>query len=335
MASTPTSKSPGGPQNNLGQVFPRGEIFAVSDDEWLLLAATYYGLTPIPLDENDRLPEDANVVLFLRHNLVSRDIRKMFRRHRVLLVPIASFDPGLEVALYTQKLVLSTDYVAACRRTRYWIESLKNQPGMLRFTGEPAAPESAEFGELPATRLTCGLAEQLSADAWPRLTIGPGQWVGVGSYCEISITTRPSDELPSFTLAGTAVASGLLVARDPRFTTEGDARIQAAERLREKISGHGPIVLRLEGGILTDASAGGRDFTKEIDEVTNPAHGLRALELGIGTNHDVLARVNWKINSQLNEGVGPVHIGFGEGMTGAHMDFIVAAGTHEFMAPAA
>jgi hypothetical protein len=41
-----------------------------------------------------------------------------------------------------------------------------------------------------------------------------------------------------------------------------------------------------------------------------------------------------RFNSQLNEGAGPVHLGFGDGMTGAHMDFVVAECTHRFPAPA-
>src|SRR5262245_40496581 len=110
-----------GGHDKLRQIFPDGEIYAVTDDEWVGIAAGYYGLTNVPLAEAERLPAGANVVLFLRHSLVSVELRRMFRKYRVLTVPIASFDSSLEAALYTQKLTLVTDYLEACQNSRYWI----------------------------------------------------------------------------------------------------------------------------------------------------------------------------------------------------------------------
>lgn len=45
---------------------------------------------------------------------------------------------------------------------------------------------------------------------------------------------------------------------------------------------------------------------------------------------NLLPLVDWELNSQLNEGAGTLHLGFGEGMTGAHMDFVVAECEHRF-----
>jgi hypothetical protein len=41
--------------------------------------------------------------------------------------------------------------------------------------------------------------------------------------------------------------------------------------------------------------------------------------------------VDWRFNSQLNEGAGVMHIGFGEGITGAHMDFVIPESDHHFL----
>lgn len=306
-------------RHNLRQLFPEGEIYVVSDDEWLCQAGSYYGLTDVPLADAADLPHGANVVLFLRDQLVSARVRRMFLHARVLTVPIASFDGSLDAALYTQKLTMLTDYEAACARARYWIESLTHNTGPVVFHDAAGT-----------TQLVCSLADDLTADAHVVPVIDVGKWISVGSYCEISITARPAKGRRPFCLNGVATASGVLVARDPRCTEAGDARIRAAARLREELTAHAPITLHLEDSILTRVTAGGRNFTTELCEVTNPDHGLHALELGIGTNQDLLPHVNWTVNSQLNEGVGPVHLGFGEGVTGAHMDFIVPDGGHEF-----
>ncbi|MFI0406053.1 hypothetical protein [Actinomadura sp. 3N508] len=298
----------------------------MSDDETLLGAASRYGLASTPMAEVDELPAGANVVLFLRNALLSRELRKRFRKFRVLFVPISSFDGGIEAALYTLRLTLLTDYAAACERSRGWIDELSSHTEPLTFVSKRPCSD----GE-PGTNFVCTLGDDISIDAWASLVIEPGQWISVGSYCELAITTRPSPDRPRpFTIDGTAVASSVLVARDPRFDEAGDARIRAADDLRRELNRRAPIVLRLKGGVLSDVRAGGEDFTEALREVTNPAYGLHALELGLGTNQHVLPHVDWSFNSQLNEGAGPVHIGFGEGMTGAHMDFVVAEATHHF-----
>jgi hypothetical protein len=306
----------------LRQIFGDGDIYAVSDCEWLTIASAHYGLKGVSLeDAAGRVPAEANIVLFMRHSLVDAEIRKLFPRAAVLVVPIASFDPDLESALYTQKLVALTDYVSACSQSRYWADSLVNQTGSLVFSTS-------------TDKLVCTFADNLSAAAWLEPMIKPGQWVSVGSLCELSLSIQASSQRPyPFSLDGTAVASGVLVARDRRFSEDGYQRIRQAEALRHELMAAGPVTLRLEDGVLTEARAGGQDFADAISEATNPEHGLRALELGIGTNQSVLPAVDWAYNSQLNEGAGPLHIGFGEGMTGAHMDFIVAESGHHFVKP--
>lgn len=314
------------PDSKLRQIFPGGEIYAVTDDDWLGEKAGQYGLSWLSLSDAEKLPDGANVVLFLRHGQVSADLRRRFRTARVLVVPIASFDPSPEAALYTQRLTMLTDYAAACERGRYWVSNIKRHTGRLVFSSAEGAGN-----DLARTNLTCELARSLSADAWLEPVLKQGQWIGVGSYCELSMTVRPSSGRPRpFLLRGTAVASGVLVARDPRCDEAGDRRIRFAADLRAELAAHAPVVLELEHSVLRSARAGGQDFTAAIREATNPEHGLHALELGIGTNQSVLPHVTWGINSQLNEGAGPVHIGFGEGMTGAHMDFIIAEADHKF-----
>jgi hypothetical protein len=320
------AQSFGNRKNQLPQIFPAGEIYAVTDDEWMGVAASYYGLRPVALDDAAGLPAGANVVLFLRHELVNVDMRKALSHARVLVVPLASFDPSLEVALYSQKLTMLTDYDMVRKQAAYWADSLRSQDGALVWSGLRGADGAGE-----GTRLVCKLAEDLRAEAWLGETIVPGDWISVGLIAEFSLTAPSSkDWLGAFTIDGTAVASGVLVARDARCTEAGDARIRAAEKLRAELSAKAPIDLRIENGRLVSARAGGEDFTDALLEATNPEYALHTLELGIGINQSILPDVNWAVNSQLNEGAGNLHLGFGEGITGAHIDFIVESADHEF-----
>lgn len=311
--------------DGLSAVFPGREVFVVADDEEIGRAAADYGLAFVPLEDAEKLPAEAAVVLFLRHSMVSREIRKKFRKAGVLVVPIASFDASLEAALYTMKMTLLTDYKAAAEFGRYWADSLSNQPGPLMFHGNGGS------GNGERTDLTCRLADDLSVDAWLTPQIETGQWISVGAYCELSLTApSTSNWQGAFTIDGRAVVSGVLVARDARYTEVGDARIREAAKVRDELVGNAPIIVDFEGGAAVSIRAGGQDYTDAVREVTNPDYDLNTLELGLGTNMSLLPRVDWWFNSQLNEGAGPVHLGFGEGMTGAHMDFVVAEGAHEW-----
>jgi hypothetical protein len=323
-------------ESTIRQVFPAGDIYAVSDCGSLAAEAARYGLVDLPLADlvadPSKLPPNANVVLFLRRAMVSPELRKRFRQAAVLVVPIASFDPAIETALYSQKLAMHTDFAAACAQGRYWVDSLTSQDGELCFS---AAGSGGADGGAGRTELVCSFSDTLSAGAWLEPAIAVGQWVSIGSFCELSMTFRPSPGRPRpFTLNGTAVAAGVLVARDPRFSEAGDVRIKAAGELRRELVAAAPITLRLDNSTLTEVRAGGRDFTDAVREVTNPEYELHALELGIGTNLNLLPDVQWRFNSQMNEGAGPVHLGFGEGVTGAHMDFIVADSAHQFTSAA-
>jgi hypothetical protein len=141
-----------------------------------------------------------------------------------------------------------------------------------------------------------------------------------------------SDWCGRFTVNGTMAASGVLVAKDVMCTDKGEARIRQAQELQEQLVARAPIVVHLTDGKVTSIKAGGEDFTEAVRQATNPTYELHALELGLGTNMNLLPQVDWAYNSQMNEGAGAVHVGIGEGITGAHMDFVVAESNHHFTA---
>ncbi|MGP4022518.1 hypothetical protein [Actinomadura sp. 3N407] len=312
----------------LRQLFPRGDIFAVADDAELGRAAAERGLAYVPLEQAEELPAGANVVLLLQHHMISKRIRLMFKHQSVLVVPIISFDGSPGPARYTLDMTLRTDWVRAADTATYWIEKLREGAGQVVFG--PPEPLPAD-GDADTMRLVCSLGAALSVDAWPRATIGAGNWVSVGSCCELSITRQAGQTgADSFSMDGTAHAAGVLAACDPRCTESGRKRVEEARVLRAEIAELGAIRLEMKDNVLTGITAGGRDFTEELLSATNPDHGLQALELGLGTNLGVLPDVDWRVNSQLNEGAGVMHIGFGDGFTGAHMDFVVPECDHHF-----
>lgn len=317
----------------LRQVFPEGDIYLVADDADLAAYGAGKGYKTALLEDVPGLPEKSNCVVLLQHQLVTRDIRRLFRGMGALVVPVRAFEGTPELGRYALDKVLETDYVKACELNQYWVRSLEQESGDIIFDADLGpAVDAYGNGNRPRTHLVCRLADNLDANAWLTPEITADKWVSVGSYCELSITAPSTDNWTgAFTLDGTAVCVGVLVAEDPRATEDGRNRINEARKLRDEIAACSePVVLTLKEGVLQSCTAGDKDFTERVKQATNPKYDLHALELGIGTNLELMPRIDWRLNSQMNEGAGPVHIGFGEGITGAHMDFIVAEGGHEF-----
>ena len=297
---------------NLTPLGAGDDIIIVSDDAAVCDEFSGRGLPTVLWTPDLVVEPGAKILLALCHQLVSRAVRRQFAPASVLVLPIRSFDDSYDSIVYTIDLTLATDYVDTCRRNHEWVDLLRTKTdGVLRFTG-------------PGTDLECRLRDDLKASTSLTVGIEPGEWVSVADYCEVSLQA-PSQEdwCGAFEISGYAEAVGVVSAEDSRVTPIGVERVRAARPLRTALVEEGPVTLVLEESIMRSAQVGGKDRVHEITDVTNPDYGGHTIELGLGSNPGILPLVDWTVNSQLNEGVGTVHLGFGEGITGAHIDFVI------------
>jgi len=299
---------------NLDNLKPLGDgvgFTIVSDDEALCAQFQGVGLDARLWGPDLAIAEGAHVLLALCHQHLSQAMRYQFNEACALIVPVASFDPNPRAVMYTLRLLAATDFVETCRRNQEWVELLQSEPdGLLRFAGAKI-------------ELDCQLHDRLLVHTSLSLAIAPGEWVSVADYCEVSLSPPSQEEWCGlFTIDGYGEASGVLVAENSRVTPAGSERIVAARRLRDEFVDNGPVELVIESGVLQSVTVGGKDRCAEVLQVTNSDYGLHAIELGLGSNLGIGSLVDWSFNSQMNEGSAPLHLGFGDGITGAHMDFV-------------
>lgn len=284
--------------NRLSQVFPAGEIYSVADDEWLALAASYYGLRSVLPGEAAELPRGANVALFLRHGPAGASLVNALRGARVLVVGVYAYDPSIEAALYTQKLAMSAGYAAACARNRAMAQRIRAAAG-------PLVPVAARVTPV----------------------IGAGQWVDAGSYGRLVLAPSPWSTGTGFACVdGTATAHGVLAMR-MAGTCARSSVVAAAHRLRAELTAAGTIVLRAAGGVVTGVRAGERDFTGAVAKLVSPDGVARIHDLAIGTSAGIASQVMWRVNSQLNAGAGGLLLGLGGAAAGIRLEFVLAAGS--------
>lgn len=245
-----------------------------------------------------------------------RDIQEEFAPAQVLWVPLSSFDASFEAATYTLSLLLASDPGRAVGRNRTWTDLYSNYEGPFRFTG-------------PGTDITCELRESLILATRLPLRLSGGEWDSIGNYFEVNIEYDQHERYrdrtggEAFLADGHLAVEGLAAARHRRMAPGEMPMFDAGAELVAEVGASGkPVVLELEDAFLRACWVGDDDLSGTIQELTNPRYDGRCLEYAVGTNHEIKPYVDWSLNSQLNEGVGGLHFGIGDGMTGVHMDFI-------------
>ncbi len=264
------------------------------------VAAMYYGLRHVPLGVVQTIPRSSNVVLFLCDRPLPAGLRAPLGDCRVLAVSLAGYDSSLVAALYTQRLVMTTNYTAASRLHRGiarsiviagWPLRLDNSDDVsITVHGEavpPADPPSAGPGAGP---------------------IPVGQLVDVMSYCQVTLASpRPADVPGVLPVTGSAVATAVLL-RSSRLPSR-DQGIPDAHRL---LVGHCPVTLEILDGTVTGLrDARGRDVTGPVRKLVGGHGDLLVRQAGIGANESIRTSANWAFNSPMHVGAGTVHLAVG------------------------
>jgi hypothetical protein len=324
------------------QIFPEGDIYFVTDDQWLGIAATYYGLRAMAVEDIGKLPQASSVVLFLRKRPVNADLWRMLRlrESRVLLIPVTAFDSSLVAALYTQRLAMITDYAATRRMYR----------GLMKCVEKAAGPLTLDNGDdVAITVLDALLVHDVLVDDLPvggdRSSVAPiaaGQEIEIGSYCQVTLTPRAAGQRaagpraaaqPStpFHIEGTAYASAVLIRHKTERGSGLPPDIEAAHRF---LATHCPIMLDIRDGVVASLRMGVRAASETGGELADIAHAaigprgsasdLYVREVSLGANDAIRPHVNWNINSPLHVGAGTVCITVGADGTDRQIDFIMA-----------
>ncbi|TCP21886.1 hypothetical protein EV207_13928 [Scopulibacillus darangshiensis] len=84
-----------------------------------------------------------------------------------------------------------------------------------------------------------------------------------------------------------------------------------------------PLNIVIEDSHVKHVFTGNLDLAEELEELTNKRSELVLTEMAFSTNGGITEKdLDWSKNSQLNEGAIGIHFGIGDGLTGAHIDFI-------------
>lgn len=243
--------------------------------------------------------------------------RDRFGESRVLIMPFISFDPRFAATTYTLELLAKAPVTDAVARNRQWLE----------FLATHAGPITLEGG---GTSLTCALDDDVTV-LRPKveMELEVGEWESIGSYFEVGMVPVPEDFRqgirPGYTVDGVLEAAGCAVAHHRHVGEEAKQRSWRAWEVLQDAREQGafPLRVEIERSRVNHVWAGGEDLAPLLGDLSNPNLDRVLCEMAFSTNTAMdPAIIDWTHNSQLNEGAAGVHVAIGEGVTGAHIDFI-------------
>lgn len=238
-------------------------------------------------------------------------LRAHFGGSCVLWVPLASFDPSPSTAKYSLSLLLESDFEGAVAENRRLIALLLTSEKTVTFDGSGALLEAAIDNEVYIASRS-------------RATLSPGEHASIGSYFEVGMHTPIGEFDPPFRVEGSLRADGIAAARHRESPRSLDPLFDEASHVVAELRQVLPLNLVIRDNGLVASSFG--SLGEAVRRITNERYDLALTELAFGTNHRLRKAVDWRVNSQLNEGAGALHVAVGDGLTGIHIDFISAEG---------
>jgi hypothetical protein len=295
-------------------VFPEGDPVFISDQQYVIDYLKGKGIDTVHLDKVGESTPD-HVVFFGCDfdRLPLESLRDRFASSRVLWVPLAAFDPSPAAARYSVDLFLRTDLVTSTATNRKWLNVLRKLQRPLRIGDDRT---SVVF------RLGAGAAYSVGRSD---PVIRPGadrQWSSIGEYLEVDISRipAPGSTESSYSVDGVFCARGLCVAH-VGGQPHNSPRLQHARELALRVANAGGVLARIDNTHLVSAICDGDEISTELIACAGTS-GPDVIEFSFGTNHNITDHIDWNINSQLNEGAQGVHFGIGDGISGAHIDFV-------------
>jgi hypothetical protein len=147
--------------------------------------------------------------------------------------------------------------------------------------------------------------------------LADGEHASIGAYFEVELGANWVELEETFHVNGHMCVEGALIAHHREMPAEVRRTLPDAERLLIELRKRLPLTIDIQDSRVVPGAFG--DLDEQLRELTNPRYDGLLTELAFGTNTAINAHVDWSHNSQLNEGMGGIHIALGDGLTGTHI----------------
>jgi len=295
------------PTNIISTLFGHEELSIIADSEDFLRECALLGFNTANIFELEKLPKNSIIFSFSNDAVkMTFDLAKNTKSKKSVFCVTQVFEPTVDAALYSLKLLLSSNFEHALCTQRSVLNMLNSHDSFF-LSGNDADAQVSIFPHAQAYAL---LAEDVSYDFVQ----------SVAEFFEVHYAhMHPEDPCP-FSFTGTLKIEGILtVLRKPNPLLPEGLKV-SLKWLSDRISEEGAL-LSIKDNTITSLTIKNEEHVKLLDLAAGP-RGLKLTEFAIGVNEAIASNIDYKINSQMNEGISGVHLAIGDGSSGYHIDFL-------------
>ncbi len=287
------------------------EITFVVDNKEVLDILNSQGVKTSFFDHGSKMPLATIMVQTKKESfLLLENKSDTSHSSQLLTIPQIAFDPSTHVVSYTLSRLFETDFKKAFDLQSHILEKLTYLENKL-------------FMKTDDITLECDFSNEVDFSYPSTLKLVPGAPRSIASYLELHFEDLSSGPSKYFSLDGNMNIKGFLFAVHPKFQKNIPLihRTQAHELLKLVAKSHNTKI-EFNNNTLTSFKINDSEYIGTIGMLVGKTLGLKLTEFAFGLNTSIYSSVDWGVNAQINEGVGGIHLGVGDGKSGMHIDFI-------------
>ncbi|WLH13173.1 hypothetical protein [Pseudomonas hefeiensis] len=296
--------------SNIHTLFGPEDFWILADSHKFLNACGNQGLNILHLSETETLPRNS-IIFSFSDSAAKRtlEIAKATPEKRSIFCATQVFEPSHHCANYSLNLLLNSDFEKALKRQRFILNmlnshnsfSIRGKGSCGHLTLNPQAKPYALIDEDISNNFIYSVAEFFEVH-----------------YAHIT----PQAPCP-FNFNGKLRISGLLTVlrrANPLLPENIKSRLQQLSNTVAKGGG----LLTIEENKITSLQVGNSEHIETL-KLASGIRGIELTEFAIGVNEEIAPLIDYKVNSQLNEGIDGIHLAIGDGSSGFHIDFLSPA----------
>ncbi|MBP5959146.1 hypothetical protein ICA16_26055 [Pseudomonas anatoliensis] len=293
--------------NMISTLFGHEGFSIIADSDVFLTECALLGFKTANIFELTKLPK--NTIVFSFSNRAARamfEIAKVTDSKKSIFCATQVFEPTVTAVIYSLKLLLRSNFEHSLLMQRS-VLSMLNSNQEFSLSGNNATASVSIHSHAKPYAL---LPEDIS-----------GNFVqSVAEFFEVHYAHMHPEEPSPFSFTGTLRVAGILtVLRKPNPTLPAGLK-SSLRWLSDRIAQEGAL-LSIQDNTIISFKTNDEEQIKLLDLAAG-IRGLKLTEFAIGVNEAIAPDIDYKINSQMNEGINGVHLAIGDGSSGFHIDFL-------------
>ena len=287
--------------------FDLNELWVISDNDTFLQRCTASGFKTQALLKIDYLPTQSLVFSFSNEAAKRTfDIAKNTPSKKSIFCATHVFYASVTSALYSLKLIMKSNFYDALERQRS-VLTLLDTYKQFHLEGDQSQANVV-------------IAEQATPYAMIKEDITPSYIYSVAEFFEVHYAHMNAQAPCPFTFNGRLKISGILTVLRKQPAAPNPKLKRALKKLVQHVACH-TAMLTIENNIITSFVANHIEHKQLLNAAAGP-RGLKLTEFAVGVNGAISPCIDYRINSQMNEGISGVHVALGDGSSGYHIDFL-------------